>query len=315
ADRPSRKSPQAACPHQKNQIDPSYPHPRILLRQLDSHKFRNAAIFRGALKIPFLFEAAERTPSAIIGRRTTAAMLIADMVQTAEEYRLRDSTHYPAIGELSKLLSRKSGIPANEILEFILWPVQVRRAAIWPLLERGSKGIPPIGMGPFFATFIEKIGKKDLEFESLMVSERVHIGHALGATVFSPREEPEGFQVLGNAMGDVLNFFRSFNIRIAAAWVGNVERKEARKLLLPPLPLFEFDPEIPIEEILAATDRPVMRNRGRALFSRLADMTEEQRADEIRNLNAALRRHGRPAGVISLDNLDTGISLASVAYC
>ena len=148
-----------------------------------------------------------------------------------------------------------------------------------------------------------------------MVSERVHIGHALGATVFSPREEPEGFQVLGNAMGDVLNFFRSFNIRIAAAWVGNVERKEARKLLLPPLPLFEFDPEIPIEEILAATDRPVMRNRGRALFSRLADMTEEQRADEIRNLNAALRRHGRPAGVISLDNLDTGISLASVAYC
>src|SRR5665647_673069 len=50
ADRPSRKSPQAACPHQKNRIDPSYPHPRILLRQLDSHKFRKAAIFRGALK-------------------------------------------------------------------------------------------------------------------------------------------------------------------------------------------------------------------------------------------------------------------------
>ncbi|MHC4041330.1 hypothetical protein I3J27_32160 [Bradyrhizobium xenonodulans] len=43
-------------------------------------------------------------------------------------------------------------------------------------------------------------------------------------------------------------------------------------------------------------------------------MTEEQRADEIRNLNAALRRHGRPAGLISLDNLDTGISLASLAY-
>jgi hypothetical protein len=35
---------------------------------------------------------------------------------------------------------------------------------------------------------LEKIGKKDLGLESLMVSERVHIGHALGATVFSPRE-------------------------------------------------------------------------------------------------------------------------------
>src|SRR5450759_1690896 len=49
ADRPSRKSPQAACPHQKNRIDPSYPHPRILSCELDSHKFSTAAIFRGAL--------------------------------------------------------------------------------------------------------------------------------------------------------------------------------------------------------------------------------------------------------------------------
>ena len=117
-----------------------------------------------------------------------------------------------------------------------------------------------------------------------MVSEKVHIGHALNATVFPAREEPEGLQRLANAMGDALNFFRSFNIRIAAAWVGNVERKEAGRQLLPPLPLFEFDPAIPIEEILAAADRPVMRNRGRALFTRLVDMTDEQRFAEIEKL-------------------------------
>src|ERR1035437_7768371 len=40
---------QSACPHQKSRIDPSYPHPRILLCELDSHKFRKAALFRGAL--------------------------------------------------------------------------------------------------------------------------------------------------------------------------------------------------------------------------------------------------------------------------
>src|SRR5471030_1104914 len=50
ADRPSRKSPQAACPHQKNRIDPSYPHPRILLCGLDSHKFRKGRYFRAALQ-------------------------------------------------------------------------------------------------------------------------------------------------------------------------------------------------------------------------------------------------------------------------
>src|ERR1017187_2102169 len=51
ADRPSRKSPQAACPHQKSRIDPSYPHPRILLRGLDSHKFRKGRYFSSCPKV------------------------------------------------------------------------------------------------------------------------------------------------------------------------------------------------------------------------------------------------------------------------
>ena len=50
------------------------------------------------------------------------------------------------------------------------------------------------------------------------------------------------------------------------------------------------------------------------LFSRLADMTEEQRVAEIESLNAALRRYDRPGGFISLDTVDTGISLAPMAY-
>src|SRR5450759_4398882 len=36
---------QSACPHQKSRIDPSYPHPRILLCGLDSHKFRKGRYF------------------------------------------------------------------------------------------------------------------------------------------------------------------------------------------------------------------------------------------------------------------------------
>ena len=97
------------------------------------------------------------------------------------------------------------------------------------------------------------------------------------------------------------------------SWTGNEERKRQGKVLLPPLPILEFDAEIPIHEVLAATDRPVMRNRARALFSRLADMTEEQRTDEIRELNSQLRRFGKPAGIMSLDTLDTAVSAGSTA--
>jgi len=264
------------------------------------------------LNTQLLTAAAERCASAIIGRRATAALLIADFVRTAERYRLRDEEHYAAIGEASRILGEQSGLTANQILTFLLWPVQVRRAAVWPLLDRGSKGVAPIGIGPFAATFVERMVKKDLELECLMVSEKIHIGHALDATVFPMREEPEGLHALANLMGEALNFFRSFNTEIAASWAENVARREAGKRLLPPIPLFEFDAKIPIGEILAATDRPSMRNRGRALFNRIADMTEQERAAEVERLNLDLRQYGRPSGIISFDNLDTGIGAASI---
>jgi sulfur relay (sulfurtransferase) DsrF/TusC family protein len=68
------------------------------------------------LKIPFLEAASERHPKAIIGRRTAAALLVADIVQTADEYRLARPDLYPAIGELAKVLSVACKVPADELL-------------------------------------------------------------------------------------------------------------------------------------------------------------------------------------------------------
>jgi putative SOS response-associated peptidase YedK len=50
ADRPSQKSPQAACPHRKIRVVPSPHLCESCPHQLDSHKLAKAAIFRGALK-------------------------------------------------------------------------------------------------------------------------------------------------------------------------------------------------------------------------------------------------------------------------
>jgi hypothetical protein len=263
------------------------------------------------LDIPFLSAAAERSPTAIIGRRQAAAMLIADIAQTAERYRLNDRGHYAEIGRLSRIIAEKSGLPADKVLQFMLWPVEARRDAVGALLDRGTKGVAPIGMGPFLGLIIQKMSGKDLQLEALIASEKVHIAHALGATCFPMREEPSGLHTLANVMGEALNFFRSFNTDIAASWAANEGRKARGKLLLPPLPILEFDASAPIGEVLAATARPVMRNRGRALFARLADMTEEQQKEEIRALNAQLHRFGKPSGVMSLDNADTVASLGA----
>ncbi len=270
------------------------------------------------LDIRFLTAAAERSPTSLIGRRTAAAMLIADVVHTANRYRLNDQSHYAELGLFSRAIADQSGIPADQVLQFILWPVTARRGAILALLERGTKGILNIGLGPFIATLIKTASGKDLDFEALTMSEKVHIAHAIGATCFPMREEGSGFHLLANLMGDALNFFRSFNFQSAESWRQNAERQRQGKVLLPPLSILEFDAEVPIREVLDATESQVMRNRGRALFSRLADMTDEQRDEEIRELSALLRRFGKPSGIMSLDNVDTGIAavatLAGLSY-
>jgi len=266
------------------------------------------------LNVSFLSAAAERSPTAIIGRRTAAAMLLADIVQTADEFRLNDPSHFAEIGELSRVLAAKSGFAADKVLQFLMWPVDARRSAISPFLGRGTKGVLPIGLGPHLGLLIKKLTGKDLDLEAVMVSEKVHIAHAIGATAFPMRQEPVGLHNIANSIGDALNFFRSFNTNVAAAWAANVERKKQGKVLLPPLPILEFDRAASMRDVLEATERPVMRNRAQALFSRLADMPEERRAKEIDELNAALRRFGKPAGIMSLDTVDTAVSVAATAY-
>jgi hypothetical protein len=266
------------------------------------------------LKIPFLEAASERHPKAIIGRRTAAALLVADIVQTADEYRLARPDLYPAIGELAKVLSVACKVPADELLRLIMWPVEARRASLWPLLERGSKGIAPISLGPFLARQIKRLADKDLELECLVATERVHLGHALGATVFPSKDEPTNYHALMNVMGDALNFFRSFNTRIVTSWIANEDRKAARKTVMPPLPLFEFEPGVPIQEFIDAVKLSSTRKKGRALFGRLAELPEEDRADEIAKLDTELRKRFRHSAIILFETFDTAASIAGLIF-
>ena len=267
------------------------------------------------LNLKFLEAASERNSTAIIGRRSTAAILIADIVLTADEYQLAKPDLLRGVGELAKLLGEQSGIDPDEILRILLWPVQARRGSLMPLLNRGSKGIASIGLAGFMSRHVKRLVDKDVELEALVLSERVHIGHALNATVFPNRSDPPGLLLLMNIMADALNFYRSFNTRVAVSWAGNEERKATGKLVMPPLPLFEFEPRVPIEEFLEAVRLHSTRAEGLALFGRLAALPEDQRADEIARLDAELRKRlRRSESAISFENLDTLISIGSSIF-
>jgi hypothetical protein len=266
------------------------------------------------LNIPFLEAALERSPDAIIGRRTAAAMIAADLVQTTNKYRLNDPDNFAAIGQFAQLIAERVGLPPTHILRQMLWPVEARRGTVAALFNGGTKGMISSGVAENISEIIQKKTGKDASFDLMMLSEKVHIAHAINATAFPMHQELLPWVAVSNAMADRLNFYRSFDTEIAAAWVGNVERKEQGKRILPPLDLLSFDANAPILDILEATNRVGMRNRARGLFSRLAEMDEPAREAEIKEINAALRKFGKPAGIISLDNVDTAAALASLAW-
>lgn len=114
-------------------------------------------------------------------------------------------------------------------------------------------------------------------------------------------------------IGGDLNFHRGFNTAIAATWAANERRRADGVTVMPALPLFDFE-HVPIAEFLEDTRLGSTRRSGRALMSRLSDLSGEQRADEVRRLVDELRRLERNQGqqLLNFETVDTGISLAAI---
>ena len=266
------------------------------------------------LHLPFLEEAHERRPDAIWGRRTTAALLLADLAATANTSLLRDPSSVAALVELAQMVSVEEGIPPQRLLRGFLWPLSSRRDALQGLLDRGSKAGPALRLGELIAVRLQAQMGLDFELETSIFSEIVHIGHALNATLLGPVSEPPAFTLLKYWIGRHLNFHRNFNEEAAASWLNN-ERDVAKGVkLLPALPLFEFDASVCISEILSDSGTFSVRQKGRGLYSRLSGLPDAERAAEIERLNAALRAKARQySGLeMTLDIGDIGMSIADL---
>ena len=258
------------------------------------------------LDIPFLEAVFEHKAKAVLGRRTTAALLVADIVQTAELSLLNDPSLFPALGQLSREFALETGVEPNDLLHSLLWPLMGRRGGLQGLLDRGSKGGPALSLAKVIAALIKAKGGVDVELEALLFSEAVHIGHTLNATIFGPLNERKSYHLLKSSIGHLLNFHRNFNQKFAASWVSNERRRAEGLEILPPVPLFEFNPSIPIQEIIAASTLGSTRTKGRSLYARLAELPHEARQEEIDKLEAAHRKQEcQKSGITLVDTLET----------
>lgn len=257
----------------------------------------------------FLSGAYERSPSAVIGRLTAAAIFANDIVQTADSYLLTQRELAPLVGKLSKLLAAKNSLPLETMSQLLLWPLHARRYCLQGLMDRGLMGFSNISQGKILAEEIKASIGKDLELEALVTSDEVHIAHAFNATLIPPFEEMGGWILPRRIVGDRLNFYRGFTKETASAWAENERRKESRFRVLPPLPLFNFEKRAPISELIAFTSQPSLRRKGRALVTRLSELPIEEREAEIERLAQGLYEIG-----IRRARRDLHVDLASDSF-
>ena len=258
----------------------------------------------------------ERVPDAIMGRRTTAALLISDVVRSYERSFLREADLLPVFGVISEFFAERLKLDQNRLLRLMLWPLASVRGGLLRVLDMGSKGGPCVSLVDALVELIKEAGGPDIYLEAMFAAEPVHIGHALDATVFGPTSEPEANRNLKALIGNLLNLHRHFNMELAPAWLDNEKQRIAGVTSVPSLPLFSFKSSVPIEEFLGDIRKSSTRTSGRALYARLAHLPKDQRADEIDKLCAELRKQGRsPIGLsISLDVADTFASLIPLFF-
>lgn len=266
----------------------------------------------------FLREAHETNPNGVIGRRQSAAMMIADVVETANEYLLAQPSLAGQMKELIARLASDTGAPINEIARLLLYPLQARRECLQPLMYRGLMAYASLGQGEAFAQAFERVRGKDVRLEAGTFGCSIHNAHMLKAT-FVPQAPHEGYvsSWLGpmQHMGDRLNFYSALNTRVAAAWAVNERRKEERRIVLPPIPLLEFDRNVRLDDLLNLTAKTSDRRKGRALITRLADLPVEEREAEVIRLNTewsrAMRSTNKRQHAALL--IDSGFSVGTYA--
>jgi hypothetical protein len=230
----------------------------------------------------------EARQDAIIGRRRSSALIAADIVDTSEHYLLSKPELFPALQAIANGVSVRLKSKPETVLRSLLWPVAARRGSFERLDSQGLMGVAGFSVGNEFSEGYEQTTGRDVRLEAMMFGSSVQVAHAFHATLIPSVNNLAGWNDPMRMMGEWLNFYRSFNSKIAPAWIGNQERKASGIEIMPAIPLFHFERHADLAHILDFTRLRSDRNKGRALISRLADMPVEQRADEIDKLTKEL---------------------------
>ena len=294
--------------------------PQDLLRLIDAGRLRLIhSQPEERSDLGFLSEAYQTNPAAVFSRRKLAALVIADIVETADEYVLGRSKLQDPLRTTLATAASELNVPLEELARSVWYPSYLRRAALVPFLNLGAMGLLGINQGSHFAEAYQRIRGKEVSLEADMFGQSVHIAHVLNATYIphgSSEDYVDSWLAPMQLFGDRLNFYRSFNTRIGASWAVNERiKQEQRAVILPPVPVVQFDKRASIDHILSYTSFPSDRRKARSLIARLANLPEAERTAEIGRMQQELYDYGlaRDRRERSFQWLDVGSGITAYA--
>ncbi|MCV0423918.1 MAG: hypothetical protein K5905_00450 [Roseibium sp.] len=241
--------------------------------------------------VDFLSRAQALNLRGVLSRRKSAAFYISNIVEMDDWFLFSDPALRSDLQLVIKRLVAELNISDKEVAAWLFYPRMARRNSFPYTMSQGLLGIQGFGQGRHFGDSLHRITGKDGRLEAMTFGTQVEIARMLDAT-FIPPNSPNYVTTWHEPMriiGDRLNFFRHFRRGISARWATNERRKRKESAtLLPPLPLMTFHPAATVDDVLAYTSQTSLRRKGRSLITRLAELPEEERRQELDRLEREL---------------------------
>ncbi len=231
----------------------------------------------------FLNEAYQTNNSAIVSRRALAALSAIDLVEMNNQYILNDPSLDKLLYPLLKEIAQITGQDINHVSNFLLWPKKALRKSFDLLNEAGPHGISNYGVNNVTSPIIlnnfnDEKQKQAIELEFIFHSSTLHLSHALDATYFPFFEKTYTDYPYAMAMGNMLNFYKTFNL-------SNMDDLNQTNPSLNLISLFDVNDYISIKEFEDGISSSIIRGGMNSLFSELSNLEQQDRDEKVREYN------------------------------
>lgn len=272
--------------------------------------------------ITFLHEVYRIAPENLISRRAIAALMQADLVETANNYIFSDSKFLKELRVISDVMQKH--LPSQIIFTYDLltWPVFARRHSFEALNNGGIGVAATFGINNVLEPVISRALNKDLSFEFTVNAENIHLAHALNATYF-PFKAKDGYSdnYYATVMGDFLNVFRNANAQNVSSLITARQQRDSGVLPIDLINAIEVNDYIPLADFESILSRDVVNPSSRRLIQHLSNLEVEERYNTIgrynKEISEKLKKYNKSKIVVDLGTnggLDTLGLLSGIPF-